>query len=187
MIKYPNGITQEKKNNHHISSAANRGMDLEHDINVSNEYYREHDLAIITKRPTPINVVKVNYSKMEIISAYFEEQSTTDYNGIYRGKYLDFEAKSTNCRTSIPLTNITKHQIEHLKGVIHHGGIAFFIISFVSRNEVFLLDAKFVIDFYESPKRKSIPYDDIKENGSLIKQGFNPRLYYLDNVDSVYF
>ena len=162
-------------------------MDLEHDINISNQFYREKDRAIITKRPTPINVVKVNYAKMEITSAYFEEQSTTDYNGIYRGRYIDFEAKSTNCKTSIPLNNITKHQIEHLEGVLRHGGIAFFIIAFSTLNEIYLLDAQYVIDFYKSPTRKSIPYQKIKERGSLIEQGFNPRLLYLDNVDKTYF
>ena len=107
MIKYSNGKsytpnlvkkTDDKKTvslKRHLSSA-NRGMDLEGDINSSNEYYKEHGLCLITKRPTPINVVKVDYSKGAIITnAYFEKQSTTDYNGVYKGHYIDFEAKQT--------------------------------------------------------------------------------------------
>ena len=91
-MKYPNGqkyekkIVKTRKKPVDISlSAANRGMDLESDINESNAYYSEHDIALITKRPTPINIVKVDYSKgARIIDAYFEKQSTTDYNGVYK-------------------------------------------------------------------------------------------------------
>ena len=195
-MRYPNGkkyikseISRQKKKPADISlSAANRGMDLESDINESNEYYSEHDIALITKRPTPINVVKVDYSKgARIIDAYFEKQSTTDYNGVYKGKYLDFEAKNTKNKSSFPLANITPHQIRHLKRVVQHGGIAFFIIAFESLNEVYLLDSSFVVHFYEQEERKSIPYSVFKESGILIKQGYNPRLEYLSAVDEKYF
>ena len=198
MIKYPNGqkytpsslIKREsKKSKEDISaSASNRGMNLEGDINLSNEWYTEKGLALITKRPTPINVVKVDYSKgAKITDAYFEKQSTTDYNGVYKGKYLDFEAKNTKSKTSFPLSNIEKHQIIHLKRVIEQGGIAFFIIQFQTKNEVYLLDASFVIDFWENGDRKSIPYEVFKSDGILIEQAYNPRLKYLDAVDLKYF
>ena len=112
-MRYPNGKqyqkkeTKKRKTPSDISlSAANRGMDLENDINESNDYYSEHDIALITKRPTPINIVKVDYSKgAKIVDAYFEKQSTTDYNGVYKGKYLDFEAKNTKNKTSFPLSD----------------------------------------------------------------------------------
>lgn len=195
MIKYPNGLTynskekKNKKSNVEISfSSANRGMNLEEDINFSNEYYKEKDICVITKRPTPINIVKVDYSKgAKIIDAYFEKQSTTDYNGVYKGKYIDFEAKNTKNKTSFPLSNITKHQIEHLKLVNKHGGISFFIIQFESLDKVFLLDSKFVIEQYEHGERKSIPIDTFVKFGIEIKRGFNPRLYYIDAIDEAYF
>ena len=197
MIKYPNGQTyspNKKKKEHKIDkvelskSASNRGMDLENDINLSNEYYRNKGLALIHKRPTPINIVKVDYSKgAKIVDAYFEKQSTTDYNGVYQGRYIDFEAKNTKSKTSFPLSNIEKHQIEHLKAVLSQHGIAFFIIQFQTCNEVYLLDASYVIDFYEHGERKSIPYEIIKEKGVLIKQGFSPRLNYLDASIEKYF
>ena len=198
MIKYSNGKSYSPKEikkkddkktvslKRHLSSA-NRGMDLEGDINASNEFYREHDLCIITKRPTPINVVKVDYSKGAIITnAYFEKQSTTDYNGVYKGRYIDFEAKQTKSKSSFPLANISKHQIEHLKKVLQHGGIAFFIIEFVTRDEVYLLDASYVIHFYENGERKSIPYDKFLEVAHKIKRGFAPRLDYLPIVEEIY-
>ena len=59
MIKYPNGkafeqeVKKERKNrksSEEISlSAANRGMNLESDINLSLDYYREKDIALIYK------------------------------------------------------------------------------------------------------------------------------------------
>ncbi len=196
MIKYPNGqiykiedTKTKKKSSTEISiSSANRGMDFESDINVSNEYYKDHDICLITKRPTPINVVKVDYSKgAKITHAYFEEQSTTDYNGVYKGRYIDFEAKNTKNKTSFPLNNITKHQIEHLKRVINHGGIAFFIIQFELLDKVFILDASYVIHFYEKGERKSIPYSCFIESGVEVERSYNPRLKYIDAIDKLYF
>ena len=196
MIKYPNGqeykkseVSRRKKSNAEISiSSANRGMDFEKNITLSNDYYRDHDICVITKRPTPINVVKVDYSKgAKITHAYFEEQSTTDYNGVYKSRYIDFEAKNTKNKTSFPLNNITKHQIEHLKRVIRHGGIAFFIIQFESLGKVYILDASYVIHFYEKEERKSIPLSCFIESGIEVEQSFNPRLKYIDAIEKLYF
>lgn len=195
MINYPNGQKfnpkeeKKKKSKKDISiSSANRGMDFENDINLSNEYYREKGVCLIYKRPTPINVVKVDYSRGALITqAYFETQSTTDYNGVYRGKYIDFEAKNTKNKTSFPLSNITFHQINHLKQVIQHGGIAFFIVQFEMLNKVFLLDASYVIHFYEKEERKSIPLDCFEKEGIEIEKAYNPRLKYIDAIDEKYF
>ena len=198
MIKYPNGQTYTKtvkknktysKSNEEISlSSANRGMNFEEDINISNAFYRDKGICLITKRPTPINIVKVDYSHgAKITHAYFEEQSTTDYNGVYKGKYIDFEAKNTKNKASFPLANITKHQIEHLKLVIKHGGIAFFIIQFQSLDRVFLLDASYVIHFYEKEERKSIPFSCFLDNGVEIEKAYNPRLKYIDAIEKKYF
>jgi len=195
MIKYSNGQNFSKKpeKSQQFSrksssfSHGNRGMNLEEDINLSNEFYRRSNLCLITKRPTPINVVSVDYSKGAVITnAYFEKQSTTDYNGVYQGRYIDFEAKSTLKTTSFPLANISKHQIEHLKLVQKHGGIAFFIIEFAKLNKVYLLDASYVINFYENGDRKSIPYSEFLVSAKEIKKGLVPRLNYLDVVKEIY-
>ena len=122
-MRYPNGKTYQKKESDNktekthrtLLSAANRGMSLEEDINLSNDYYRDNEIALINKRPTPINIVKVDYSRgARITDAYFEKQSTTDYNGVYKGRYIDFEAKNTKSNTAFPLSNISEHQIVHL-------------------------------------------------------------------------
>ncbi len=193
-IKYPAGsippssVKKNGKGKIKMSIAAgNRGMDFENEINQSNEYYREKDIAIITKRPTPINVVKVDYSKgAKITEAFFETQSTTDYNGVYKSRYLDFEAKSTHSKTSFPLKNIAPQQITHLEGVIRHGGIAFFLIHLAITEEVYLLKADFVCEFILKGDRQSIPFETIREKGYKVPQGYRPRYDYLSIVDEVF-
>lgn len=197
MIHYPAGVkapdykAREEKTKKAIHrstlSAANRGMDFEADINESNRYYLEHHLALLYKRPTPINVVKVDYTHgAKITHAYFETQSTTDYNGVYKGHYLDFEAKSTNSKTAIPLNNIAPQQVSHLRSVIEHQGIAFFLIRFAKLDETYLIDASFICDFYEQKPRKSIPYENIKKNGHLVKEGYSPRYDFLPLIDEFF-
>ncbi|MBP5216550.1 MAG: Holliday junction resolvase RecU [Bacilli bacterium] len=165
----------------------NRGMSFESAINETNDYYKEKGFCLITKRPTPINVVKVDYTHgAKITQAFFEKQSTTDYNGVYKGHYIDFEAKSSIARASFPLNNIPPQQISHLEGVLQHGGIAFFLMELVALKEVYLLPAEYVIRFYKEAKRKSIPFADIKENGALVKEGFRPRYDYLPLVEELF-
>jgi recombination protein U len=189
-IRYPNGqcyVPCVKQTKRKIASAANRGMGFEKDINDTNAYYLEKGLALVYKRPTPINVVKVDYSRgAKITQAYFECQSTTDYNGVYKGRYLDFEAKTTRRKTSFPLNNIAPQQVVHLRNVHKHGGIAFFIINWYAHNETYVLDAGYVCDFYEKKPRKSIPYEECKKNGYLVTEGLRPRYDYLPLVDKYF-
>lgn len=193
MVNYPNmkrsWQTQAIMTNDKKHYTAHRGMSLEEDISLSNQYYLSQDIAVIYKKPTPIQIVKVDYPRRQsakIVEAYYRTPSTTDYNGIYRGRYIDFEAKETKVKT-FPFANISKHQINHLQKIIDHGGIAFVIIAFTSLNEVYLIDASHMINDYYHSQRKSITYQKIKDLGHLIPQGYQPRLDYLKVVDDWYF
>lgn len=194
MIKYPNGnkISNNSKSdprNKDVVSYGDRGMNLENRINLSNDYYREKDIAIIYKKPTPIQVLHIHNTPSgsnKIDDAYFLTPSTTDYNGIYKGRYIDFEAKETRNKTSFPLQNLHAHQIEHLMRITKHGGIGFLIISFVTLNKTFLLDAKIVYEHFVGEK-KSIPFTVVEEKGYLIKEGYVLPLDYLKSVDIAYF
>ncbi len=182
-MNYPMGI---KKSNNQIINYSHRGMNLEDDINQSNEYYRSKDIAYIYKKPTPIKVTKVDFRKdrtSTIKEAFYEEPSTTDYNGIYKGYYIDFEAKQTKNKTAFPLANIHKHQIKHLENITRHGGIGFIVVRFDLLNETYLLKDDDLFSFIKSNDRKSIPIKYFKEKGYLIKEGYNPRLDYLKVVD----
>lgn len=178
-MKYPNKTKDKYTKN---ITYANRGMNLESLINESNKYYLDIDKALIYKKPTDIGINKVNYKpKLVIKDAYFKSPSTLDYNGIYKGKYIEFDAKETKSKTSFPLSNIPTHQLTHLKKVINHGGIIFLIISI--NNEVYLIPGNKLVDFIDSNERKSIPYTYFQEECYLIKLAYNPIIDYLKIVD----
>ena len=58
-MNYPSGIKKQNSNNQ--INFSNRGMALENDLNLTNEYYRNIDKAYIYKKPTPVKITKVNY------------------------------------------------------------------------------------------------------------------------------
>lgn len=192
MINFPIKKTPSLVKNEKNMKKANLGMLLEEMINDTNTYYLNKGVAVIHKKPIPIQIVKVNYpSRCEAIitEAYYKTPSTTDYNGVYRGKYIDFEAKETNNLTSFSLNNIHAHQVEHLKQIVSHGGIGFLIVYFKKHDEVFLLPYEVLEGYWEkrNTERKSIPYEVFKEKGYLIKVSYIPRLDYLKVLDEVYF
>lgn len=86
----------------------NRGMAFEATINLVNQLYKSRKIAIINKRPTPVKVLKSKGTK--VLSGYFEEKSTVDYDGVYRGRPIYFEAKSVQTVTRFDLSNLHQHQ-----------------------------------------------------------------------------
>ena len=193
MIQYPKGqkqLSRTIKSQTIQTNYSSRGMGLENILNQTNELYRLQKRAVIHKKPTPIQVVKVNYparSAAQITEAYFRQASTTDYNGVYKGRYIDFEAKETKNKTSFPLKNIHEHQLEHMKECYEQGGIAFVIFYFSSLKEYYLLEYKWIEQFVHdsSTKRQSIPLTYIKEHGQSISLSLQMTLNYLDTVDSL--
>ncbi|MBA2870218.1 recombination protein U [Anoxybacillus calidus] len=199
MFKYPGGRVYHQVNNQAKPASpletnyANRGMTLENDLNATNEFYREHGIAVIHKKPTPIQIVHVDYPKRSaavIKEAYFKQASTTDYNGIYRGRYIDFEAKETRNKTAFPLQNFHEHQIHHMKQILEHDGICFVILRFTTLNETYLLDAKHLLTFWhrhQTGGRKSIAKHEVEQYGHYISLGYQPPIDYIKIVEKVYF
>ena len=176
-MDYPSSI---KKTYHKNITYGKRGMDLEFLINEANQYYIDEDIALIYKKPTPIGITKTNYTN-GTIKGFFKEQSTLDYNGIYKGYYIDFDAKVTNSKTSFPLSNIHDHQLRHIEGVIRHNGFSFLIIAI--NEEYYLLSGEKLLQFIKANDRKSIPYEYIKDNGIKIDLTIKPVLNYIKAVD----
>ena len=189
-MNYPNGVKKKDCMNQATKTLShkNRGMTLEGELNDSNDYYREIEKAYIYKKPTPIKITKVDYpsrDKAIIKEAFFTIPSTTDYNGLYKGYYIDFEAKETQSKTSFSLSNIHPHQIKHLENIHKNGGIAFLIVRFTTLNETYLLMAKDFLSFIEEKDRKSIPLTYFKEKGYLLKDTYNPRIDYLKVIENL--
>jgi recombination protein U len=198
-IRYPNGQSplnsdRKLKNTQALRKKktiefGKRGMNFEEEINQSNQYYLTHEKAVIYKKPTPVQIVKVDYPKRSmarITEGYFRQASTTDYNGVYKGMYLDFEAKETKQKTSFPFSNFHEHQITHMENVLHQDGIAFVLLYFSQLNRCFFYPASELISAWQEKEttRKSLPLVEIEENGIEISFGIAPRIPYLEAVEN---
>ena len=178
VINYPNGQPFKKSHSALKKTRAqntiygNRGMSLEDEINESNKYYLEHGIAVIHKKPIPIQIVDVSYPKRSAAV-------------IYHGKYIDFEAKETKNKVSFPLSNFHKHQVEHMRACQKQGGICFTIVRFVLSSELFLLPADIIFEYWDNQEsgRKSIPKKVIQDKGIELDYGLEPRIPYLEGVD----
>ncbi len=184
MVNYPNG---KKHDAEKTIEYGHRGMSLEEDLNDTNKYYLNSDMAAIYKKPTPIQIVTVDYksrSTAKITEAYFQTPSTTDYNGVYKSLYLDFEAKETQSKTALALSLIHPHQLDHMERVIRYGGIAFLIVRFSTLGETYFVFASKVLHFVKTEKRKSIPHQWFVENGILIPYNYRVKVDYLSVIES---
>jgi len=198
-LNYPDGRKFNQPSKKPVSSAStkkkilfgDRGMTLEEEINESNRYYRSHDIAVIYKKPTPIQIVKVDYPKRSravIKEAYFSQASTTDYNGVYNGYYVDFEAKETKHKNTFPLKNFHQHQIDHLKACQKQGGICFVIIKYVLLKRYFIMPAQNLITYWNNQKHdgaKSIQLQQIVDCSVEIDSSYNPTLPYIKAVQQL--
>lgn len=193
-IRYPNGKVYtpapalpkvQSKGNKKDFSYSNRGKTLEDEINEANDYYVKRQLAIIHKKPVPVQIVKVEYpsrSAAVIREAYFRTPSTTDYNGVWNGYYIDFDAKETASKTSFPLKNIHAHQMTHMQQVKDHNGVAFIIVRFSAFERYFIVPYEVLQKAWQamdSGGRKSIPFSTIEKEAYEISTSYYPRIDYL--------
>ena len=181
MVNYPHKVSSQKRQTSlsQPKNFANRGMSFEKMINATNDYYLSQGLAVIHKKPTPIQIVQVDYpqrSRAKIVEAYFRQASTTDYSGVYNGYYIDFEVKETKQKRAIPMKNFHPHQIQHMEQVL-------VLLHFSSQQETYLLPAFDLIRFYHQDKgQKSMPLEYIREYGYEIKAGAFPQIPYLNVI-----
>lgn len=191
-MKYPNG---KKTNNYQKTPSwhGQRGMSFEQHINESNAFYLHKKIACIHKKPTPIQIVKVNYkgkynlneNKHAVISeAYFQKPSTTDYNGIYDGVHIDFEVKECNSLSTFNLRSIHKHQIEHMLTIDYMNGIAFVLIYFKKLSKVALVDVKIISELYG--KQATITFLKLSEVSKIFELSAYPTVDYLKYVRKLY-
>src|SRR5699024_2637996 len=129
--------------NHNRSKTiyGNRGMSLEEEINESNQYYLSQGIAVIHKKPIPIQIVSVDYPKRSaavIKEAYFKQASTTDYNGVYKCKYLYSEAKGTTNISSFPFRNLYAQQVKHMRVFQKQVKICYTNVMFTKTDELII-------------------------------------------------
>ncbi|MCL1925318.1 MAG: Holliday junction resolvase RecU [Defluviitaleaceae bacterium] len=159
-----------------------RGSSFEEIINLTNELYREKNLAIIQKIPTPITPVSFEKNTKIITKAYFEKKSTVDYIGVAQGVPICFDAKETS-QKSFSLQNVHEHQIKFMKDFVNQRGYAFLLVNFVVYEQCFILPFDCLKTFWEQSKRggkKSIPYEKFNKNLIVNKSGIY--FHYLEII-----
>ncbi len=150
-----------------------RGSTLEDLINRTNDFYREKGLALIQKIPTPITPVKLDSEHRHITLAYFEQKSTVDYIGAVQGVPICFDAKECTFDT-YALQHVHPHQIEFMTEFEKQGGVAFLILFYTARNELFYLPMKDLLVFWERAQnggRKSFLYRELNQDYYLHPHG----------------
>lgn len=161
-----------------------RGSTLEEMVNKTNEYYLDRGLALIQKIPTPITPVKMDKDHRQITLAYFEKRSTVDYIGAVQGIPVCFDAKECVADT-FPLQNVHEHQVEFMRNFEKQAGIAFLIIYYSERNELYYMRFEELLKFWErgvSGGRKSIRYEELDPRFFMKLTG-GYRVPYLDAMN----
>lgn len=158
-----------------------RGSVLEELINVTNERYREKGMALVQKVPTPITPINIDRQSRHITLAYFEKKSTVDYIGVVQGVPVCFDAKECK-EDTFPMQNVHEHQIEFMRDFEKQNGIAFLIIYYTSREEMYYIPFKEIERFYErsiNGGRKSFRFDEL-ENYIKIETNVGVPIHYIE-------
>ncbi|MBN2797337.1 MAG: Holliday junction resolvase RecU [Clostridia bacterium] len=139
-----------------------RGSALEELIVFTNEFYQKRNLARVDKIPIPIKIIEQGKDGM-INKAFYEKKSTVDFIGFVQGASIIFDAKET-ALNHLPFKNIHEHQIEYMKDITFHGGLAFIIVHFKKEDIYHLIPYEVIQRYYDLAKaggRKSIPLAEL--------------------------
>lgn len=131
--------------------------ELEKRAHKCNNTYRKKNEALILKIPVPIIMTA---------KGLVPTQSTVDFAGLIKGgRFIAYDAKETQSKTSFPLSNLKQHQVEYLKLVDELGGIAFFLIHFkkVYPDQAFVTPMKLIKYYWYERPRQSIPIADFNK------------------------
>lgn len=160
-----------------------RGSTLEELINHTNELYRQKNLGLVQKIPTPITPVKIDKENGNISLAYFEKDSTVDYIGVVQGIPVCFDAKECAVDT-FSLRNIHEHQINFMADFERQQGISFLIIMFTARNEFYYMrfsELKMYLDRVNDGHAKNFKYDELNRE-YFIKSESGAPVHYLKGL-----
>ena len=149
-----------------------RGSAFEELINRTNEKYREHNLALIQKVPTPITPIKMDKETRHITLAYFDQKSTVDYIGTVQGVPVCFDAKESAADT-FSLQNIHEHQVQFMEDFEKQKGVAFFLIHYTKKDFMYYLPFRSLKVFWDraqSGGRKSFRMDELDMSYVLPKK-----------------
>jgi recombination protein U len=165
--------------NKNINKYKNRGLELERILINTFNQKKYSNIALIEKSPTPIQVLK---NDEDFISkAYFKRVSSLDFCGVFKGKHIEIEAKSTQNTTIFNFNNIQDHQYERMKKLIELDSLVYLVIEFKTINKFFIMEGKQAVKFYEG-KPKNISIDIINDCSIELFLKPNFTLDILENI-----
>ncbi|QGZ97749.1 Holliday junction resolvase RecU [Mycoplasma sp. NEAQ87857] len=158
---------------------SNRGMFLEKIINNTIDYFWSCNIAFIEKKSLPISFysVKTINNKKVLSNSYISKKSTVDYIGMYKGKFICFEAKSTNDKF-LEKQNFQKHQLDYLDLIDKNNGISFVIVYFSLYNVFLKVNIQLLLNEFNNCSR--IPYEKLKKNSKLLILEFPGYINFLN-------
>ena len=161
-----------------------RGSAFESIINSTNEYYRSRNLALVQKIPTPITPLKFDSERKLITEAYFEKDSTVDYIGVVQEIPICFDAKE--CKTdTFSLQNIHEHQFKFMEDFERQGGVAFLLILFTERNDMYYMrfsELKSYVERVKEGHAKNFKYIELDDDYFLRSDG-PAMVHYLEGLN----
>lgn len=161
-----------------------RGSLFEEEINETNAYYRDNGIALVQKIPTPITPIEIDKETKHITLAYFDQVSTVDYVGVAQSVPICFDCKECAADT-FPLQNVHEHQVKFMGDFEKQGGIAFLLIYYTNRDEIYYMNYPELKSFYdrqENGGRKSIAFDELKPE-NFHRKGDELYINYLEYVN----
>ncbi len=163
------------------------GNAFEFQIDYTNTQYNAIGVAIINKRPTPMKILKRFPGNTKQFVAMFDKKSTVDYDGVYKGRAIAFEAKTTNVETRFDLSNIAEHQLRYLIKAREQGAVTFVLIEFRKNNATYLAPTSLIEEYAKEAVRggkKSIPLAVFEERAYKVNTG-RVALDYLTQLDKM--
>lgn len=168
------------------ASHANRGRDLEEWIEYANAQYRARGVAVIQKVATPTKVLPGRRGELKVVRS----KSTVDFVGVYQGRGIAFDAKSTHL-TRFPLVLVHDHQYEFLREWADAGGVAFLLVQHGTEDggeRVCVLPVAALTRAWERWKaggRASLSHADLLAAGYTVGPSRGVVLDYLRVVDAM--
>lgn len=160
---------------------SNKGMYIETLIEHSIKFYSSKNIAHFEKRYLPIQITSITNN---IIKGILMKKSFTDFNGIYLGRYIDFETKQTDS-DYFNLSNIKKHQLDHMLNISRYNGIVFLLVHFFKYDKTFFLSIDEILELIKN-KKKNIPISIFHKHFTSIDIEFPGILNFLSVINKRY-
>lgn len=145
------------------SGFANRGKAFEDRIMKQCNEYRKQGIAFVIKTFPETVVVRKGAHLLKVI---YRDKSILDFAGVLKdGTAFFIEAKSTQNKTSLPLSLIKPHQFTLSEEILNFTELCFYLIHFKEFDKTYLVHTSKVEKFRCEETRKSLPIAWIQENG----------------------